>query len=94
MCIRDRYITFPLLKPLIIVAVLFRTIDAFRVFDTIFVLTGGGPGHFSETLNLLTYREAFRFMHISYASTIAIIMLIVLIAISSVTIKFFKGLEI
>jgi multiple sugar transport system permease protein len=46
------YITFPLLKPLIIVAVLFRTIDAFRVFDTIFVLTGGGPGHFSETLNL------------------------------------------
>jgi len=75
------YIALPLLKPLILVALLFRIIDAFRTFDIIFVITAGGPGHYSETLNILTYLQGFKFLHISYASTLAIAMLIILIVI-------------
>ena len=75
------YIALPLLKPLILVALLFRIIDAFRTFDIIFVITGGGPGRYSETLNIMTYLQGFKFLHISYASTLAVLMLIILIVI-------------
>ncbi len=75
------YIALPLLKPLILVALLFRIIDAFRTFDIIFVITGGGPGHYSETLNIMTYLQGLKFLHISYASTLAVLMLIILIVI-------------
>jgi len=63
------------------VAVLFRIIDAFRTFDTIFVITGGGPGHHSETLNIMTYLQGFKCLHISYASALAVLVLIILIVI-------------
>jgi len=77
------YVTLPMLKPLIFVALLFRMIDAFRTFDLIFVITGGGPAHYSETLNIFTYLQGFNFMRISYASTLAIVMFVILFIISS-----------
>jgi len=49
-------ITLPLLKPILIVAFLFRIIDALRIFDIIFVLTGGGPGGTTLSLSLFGYR--------------------------------------
>jgi len=55
--IRQRFlhITLPLLRPVLVVALLFRTIDALRVFDVVYVLTGGGPGGATESLSLLAY---------------------------------------
>ena len=49
-------VTLPILKPVIIVAVLFRTIDAVRIFDIVYVLTGGGPGGSTTPLSLYAYR--------------------------------------
>ncbi|MBV9168618.1 MAG: sugar ABC transporter permease [Chloroflexi bacterium] len=55
-----RHVTIPLLMPLILVAVIIRGMDALREFDTIFIMTGGGPGNATETIAISTYRYSFR----------------------------------
>ncbi|MBV9543420.1 MAG: sugar ABC transporter permease [Chloroflexi bacterium] len=55
-----RRLTLPLLMPLILVAVIIRGMDALREFDTIFIMTGGGPGNSTETIAISTYRYSFR----------------------------------
>lgn len=80
-------ITLPLLKPAILVALLFRALDAFRVFDLIFVLTGGGPGNSTETLSLLTYIKLFREFDFGVGSALAVITFICVVIISYVFIK-------
>ena len=55
-----RYITLPLLTPVILVAVLVRTMDAFKSFDIFFATTMGGPGTSSEIVSLLAYKMGFR----------------------------------
>jgi multiple sugar transport system permease protein len=67
-----RRITLPLLAPFILVALVFRTIDAFRVFDTIYVLTGGGPADTTETLSLYAYKMLFQALEFGYGSAIAV----------------------
>jgi multiple sugar transport system permease protein len=57
---RFRSLTLPLLSPLILVAVIIRGMDALREFDTIFIMTGGGPGNATETIAISTYRYNFR----------------------------------
>ena len=56
---RFRYITLPLLRPVIIVAVALQMIDLFRVFDTVYIMTRGGPGHATELFPFYIYRSAF-----------------------------------
>jgi trehalose/maltose transport system permease protein len=53
---RFRYITLPLLRPVLVVALLFRTIDAIRIFDLIYVLTGGGPGGATTSLSFYAFQ--------------------------------------
>jgi multiple sugar transport system permease protein len=69
-------ITLPRLKPYLALALLFRLIDAFKTFDIIFVLTGGGPGVATRTLNLLAYKYGIEFLSMGYASALAIVMLV------------------
>jgi multiple sugar transport system permease protein len=66
------YITLPLLRPTIVVAVLFRAIDGLKTFDIIFVMTQGGPGNSSETINILLFNQAFSYFNMGYASAIAV----------------------
>lgn len=80
-------ITLPLLKPAILVALLFRTLDAFRVFDLIFVLTGGGPGNSTETVSLLTYIKLFREFDFGTGSALAVITFICVVMISFIFIR-------
>jgi len=54
-----RHITLPLIAPLLLLALLFRTIDAFKLFDLVYILTAGGPGTTTETLSMSLYRLAF-----------------------------------
>ncbi len=54
-----RYITLPLIKPALVVAILFRAMDAFKIFDTIYVITGGGPGISTSTVSIYIYRLTF-----------------------------------
>lgn len=68
-----RRLTIPLLAPLMAVVVLLRLIDAFKVFDTIFLLTGGGPGQATESLSLFTYKTVFDFWNLGTATATAVV---------------------
>jgi len=76
-----RRITFPLVLPFIMVATIIRTIDAVKAFDTIFVITLGGPGTASETINLYLYTQAFAFYQIGYASAMVVVFMVVIMAL-------------
>jgi multiple sugar transport system permease protein len=65
-------ITLPLLRPAIAVAVLFRALDAFRVFDAVYVLTEGGPANTTETLSIYAYKTLMRSGDFGYGSTLAV----------------------
>ncbi len=81
------WVVLPQLKPYIALAVLFRLIDAFKTFDIIFVLTSGGPGIATRTLNLLAYKHGIEFLSMGYASAIAVIMLVFTIIIAQVFLR-------
>ena len=66
-------ITLPLLKPIVLVVLLFRTLDAFRVFDAIYVLTGGGPGNSTETLSIYAYKTLFQTLQFGYGSALSVV---------------------
>ncbi len=76
-----RNITLPLVLPFIMVATIIRTIDAVKAFDTIFVITLGGPGTASETINLYLYTVAFAFYDIGYASAMVVVFMVVIMAL-------------
>lgn len=79
---RFRHITLPLLKPAIIVALLFRLLDAVRVFDVVYVLTGGGPGTATEPVTLYSFTMLLRNLRFGYGSTLAMIVFLVAAAIA------------
>ncbi len=82
-----RSITLPLLKPALLLALLFRTLDAFRVFDAIYVLTEGGPGNATETLSIYAYKVLMRSGDFGYGSTLAVVTFLCVGAISLVYIR-------
>jgi len=88
-----RRITLPLMRPVILIAILIRSMDAFREFDKIFIMTGGGPGLSSETLSLLVWRSSFSWFHMGFAAAMGLFMLFVIMVISWVLIKFMGGRE-
>lgn len=74
---RLRLIVVPMLRPVIVVAVIFRSAEAVREFDKVFVLTGGGPGSATEVLDLFTYRVAFMNWDMSLGSAMGVVEFIV-----------------
>ena len=66
-------ITLPLLRPALVVAVLFRALDAFRVFDLIFVMTGGGPGTATEPLSVYAFTSLLRNLRFGFGSALSVI---------------------
>ena len=90
-----RRITLPLLRPVILVALLLRTVDAFRTFDIVRVMTDGGPAFTTETLSLYLYRTAFTFNKLSRAAAGSILMLLVIGLISAIMFRFlYKDIEV
>jgi multiple sugar transport system permease protein len=79
-----RRLTLPLLMPLMAVIVLLRVIDAFKIFDTIFILTGGGPGQSTESLSLFTYKTVFDFWNLGTATATAVVIWIMFFVFSNV----------
>ncbi len=77
-----REITLPLLRPVIIVVLLLRIMDAFRVFDIIWTLTFGGPGRTTELLSMLIYKSGLQFFQIGQASAMSWIFLVTIFLIS------------
>jgi len=80
-------VTLPLLRPTILVALLFRTIDAVRMFDLPRVLTNGGPGKSTETVVLYTYNTFFTSLNFGYGSTLAVVIFLIVMFVSFIYIK-------
>ena len=68
-----RHVTLPLLRPAMLVALIFRTLDAFRVFDLIYVMTGGGPGTATEPIALYTFNALLQNLRFGYGSALSVI---------------------
>ncbi len=80
-------ITLPLLKLSILVSLLFRTLDAFRVFDLIYVLTGGGPANSTETISIYAYKVMFSETDFGGGSALSVIVFICVAIISVIFVK-------
>ena len=83
---RFRYITLPLVKRTLLVAMLFRTLDAFRVFDLISVMTGGSVG--TESIAIYSQKQMMSFLNFGYGSALAVLIFVVVLSISLVSMKF------
>lgn len=82
-----RDITVPLLRPIIALVLLLRGIDAFKEFDKIFILTGGGPGNTTELLSIYTWRINFRNWDLGYGATCAFMVYLVVLILCAVFYK-------
>lgn len=83
-----RDITIPLLRPVIALVLILRSIDAFKEFDKVFLLTGGGPGTLTELLSIYTYRVNFKNWDLGYGSVVAFLVYLVVLIFCAI---FFKA---
>jgi multiple sugar transport system permease protein len=83
-----RDVTLPMLRPIIALVILLRSIDAFKEFDKVFILTGGGPGIETELLSIYTYRMSFKDWDLGYGAACAFMVYLVVLIMCSV---FFKA---
>ena len=81
------HITLPLLRPALVVAILFRSIDALKTFDIIFVMTQGGPANATETINILLFNQAFSYFNMGYAASMAVALFALVMGASLILIK-------
>jgi len=88
-----RHITLPIIAPLLLIGVLFRVMDSYKLFDTVYVLTGGGPGHATQVLSVYLYQMAFREFNTGKGSALGYIMLIVIIALANLLIRVLNRLR-
>ncbi len=79
-----RYITLPLVMPFLMVAIILRAIDAVKSFDIIFVMSQGGPGTASETINIYLYLQAFSFFNVGHASAVVVVFFVIIVALAAV----------
>jgi len=75
-------ITLPLLGRILLLAVLFRTLDALRAFDIMFVLTGGGPAGTTETLTVYAYRALFQTLQLGFGSAVSVVVFALVMAVA------------
>jgi multiple sugar transport system permease protein len=85
-----RKITLPLLVPSILVALLFRSMDAFRAFELPFALTDGGPAGSTQTLSLYGYRQFFQFLKFDTGSTVSVIQFVFIFILGAIYLRIFR----
>jgi multiple sugar transport system permease protein len=88
---RLRYLTLPLLKPILMVVIVIRVMDAFRIFDTIYILTGGGPGDATESVSTYAYRVAFQYFNTGYASALSYLTLLLTAVLTLGSVLLFRS---
>lgn len=84
-------ITMPLLRPAILIAVVIRTMDAFRTYELIVVMTRGGPGNATTSLNVLLTKTGLEFFDASKAAALSLLMMMVIIVLSFIFIRAFRS---
>jgi multiple sugar transport system permease protein len=88
---RIRYVLIPMLRPVFLAAIVISTVFAFQSFAIAYTSTGGGPNGASRILPILIYEEGFRNFRQGYASTLALVMLVVITLISLIQMRVLKG---
>jgi multiple sugar transport system permease protein len=88
-----RHITLPMMRPVIVVAVAFRLIDALKTFDIIYVITQGGPGFASETLNLYVYTQSFQYQNLGYSASLLIVFFAIVVGSAVLLLRFRRAGE-
>lgn len=86
-----RYITFPMLAPVSITVILIRALEAFKLFDIVVVMTGGGPGTATETVTMYAYMVGMKSGNLGYASAIAYSLLVLVIVFSMIFLNSLRG---
>jgi len=76
-----RRVTLPLLAPVLVVAILLRSLDAMKVFEYVFATTRGGPGTETETLQYFIYQTGIQFFRMGSAASMAFVVLVVVLGI-------------
>ncbi|MBY5848667.1 sugar ABC transporter permease, partial [Rhizobium leguminosarum] len=82
--------TFPMMLPISVAVVFIRLIESYKIIDTVFVMTGGGPGISTETLTLFAYQEGFKKFNLGYTSALSFLFLIVITVIGLVYLAILK----
>lgn len=88
-----RYLTLPLLSPIILIALLFRTAECFKSFDKLWVMTAGGPGTATEIITMYIYRVSFRWSQLGYGALLALIMVIFIVIYNLSYMSYLKKLR-
>lgn len=86
-----RRLTLPLLKPALSVALIFRTLQAFLIFDVVYILTGGGPGTSTQTLAYLNWRTFLIDTNFGYGGAMSIMLVVIALAIAAVYVRFMRA---
>jgi len=73
-----KYVTWPHLLPFVFISIIFRIIQAFAIFDLVYVMTGGGPGGGTETVSLYSYQTYMRYLDFGYGSTLVVATVLIL----------------
>ncbi|MDN5822250.1 MAG: sugar ABC transporter permease, partial [Brachybacterium sp.] len=79
---RFRYVTLPLLKPALFFVLVLETVKSFQAFDTIYVMTGGGPARGSYTLTFMIFDQGFGYFEFGYASAVGVVLLVITLILS------------
>jgi multiple sugar transport system permease protein len=90
---RFRRITLPLVWPLLLIAVMFRAIEAFRLFDLVYILTGGGPGGTTETISFQVYKIAFFGFDTGRAAAYGVLIVIVVTIAAQLYLRYLNRLQ-
>ena len=88
---RLRFVTTPMLMPIIMVSVIIQALEGITVFDIVYVVTFGGPGRASEVLSLYAYKEAFSFFNIGYGTTVAIVTAVIALGVGAALYRLFMA---
>jgi len=88
-----RYVTLPMLRPIILIAFLIKAIDTFRAFDYVWIMTRGGPGYASMILAALAYRTAFIEVHFGRSSAIAVVFFVLSLILTALIIYYYTRRE-
>ena len=79
-----RYITLPMLRPVMVVCIVIRSIDAFRTFDIVWTISGGGPARATEVFSIYAYVESFQFLNLGRGSAAAVIGAVIIVVFAMV----------
>jgi multiple sugar transport system permease protein len=90
---RLRLVTLPLLKPVLVIALIIRGVEAIKIFDPIMLMTNGGPGTATETISVYLYKKGFIAFNWSYVASAGLVVLAILTVISIFALKPLKPKE-